>query len=151
MPFLIGVAGICVSLICNVLYKQFIFEYKLNGFGYYVYLFFNRKWYFDLVYNYFILNKILDFGYHISFKLIDKGLLDEIGPYGLISIISKLTTFVTSIQTGIIYNYALLMFVSVLLLIFFTLFNDYFYSEFMSFVQLFSFLFCIYFIFKKLS
>ena len=57
---------------------------------------------------------ILGFGYNISFKLLDRGLLEYLGPLGIIQIIQKLSKKISSFQTGFIYHYALMMIVGLI-------------------------------------
>ncbi len=38
-----------------------------------IYGFFNRKWYIDEIYGRFLIQKVLDFGYHVTFRLFDAG------------------------------------------------------------------------------
>jgi hypothetical protein len=38
-----------------------------------VYTFFNQKWHFDDLYNRFIVQRVISFGYHTSFRLFDAG------------------------------------------------------------------------------
>ena len=48
-----------------------------------MYTFLNRKWFFDKVYNEYITQNMLHFGYHTSYKLIDRGVFEFLGPVGL--------------------------------------------------------------------
>ena len=44
----------------------------------------NRRWFFDKqVYNDFVGRRVMDFGYQISWKAIDKGCLEVLGPFGV--------------------------------------------------------------------
>lgn len=47
------------------------------------YSFFNRKFLFDPFYNYFITRPIFSLSYHLSFKFLDRGLLEFFGPISL--------------------------------------------------------------------
>lgn len=49
----------------------------------FLYKFYNKKWFFDTVYNLFIGYPLLKFGYNVTFKLMDKGVIEFFGPYGL--------------------------------------------------------------------
>lgn len=60
------------------------------------YTFFNKKWYFDRVYNEFIIQNDLNDSYHFFYKEIDRGILEGFGPYG---IIQKLSIMVNSFKT----------------------------------------------------
>jgi proton-translocating NADH-quinone oxidoreductase chain L len=48
-----------------------------------VYAFFANKWYFDQIYNYFLVKPFLFFGQRITFEIIDRGFLETFGPYGI--------------------------------------------------------------------
>jgi hypothetical protein len=58
---------------------------ELNLFKNYVkiFSFLANKWYFDVIYNKLINYNILHFGHRVTFELIDKGLLEILGPHGL--------------------------------------------------------------------
>jgi len=74
-----------------------------------IYTFLSKKWYFDQVYNEYLVQKSMNFGYHISFKLIDKGLIEMLGPYGISQLLLKVAKLNSSIQTGYLYHYAFIM------------------------------------------
>jgi hypothetical protein len=48
-----------------------------------VFSFLSNKWYFDVIYNRLINYNILHFSYEVTFKTIDKGVLEIVGPFGL--------------------------------------------------------------------
>jgi NADH-ubiquinone oxidoreductase chain 5 len=48
-----------------------------------IYIFFSYKWYFDLIYNRFINIPIIKYAYFKIFIILDKGLLEILGPYGV--------------------------------------------------------------------
>ncbi|MBX7076457.1 MAG: hypothetical protein K1X33_03945 [Methanobacteriaceae archaeon] len=61
------------------------------------------------MYNTYIVNNILHFGYHISFKLVDRGIIELIGPLGITRGLSVIIKRVSNLQTGLIYHYALMI------------------------------------------
>ena len=65
--------------------------------------------YFDNIYNTYIVNNILYFGYHISFKLVDRGILELFGPLGITRGLSVLTKKTSNLQSGLIYHYVFMM------------------------------------------
>jgi NADH-ubiquinone oxidoreductase chain 5 len=69
-----------VKLFLNVVYDQHLSVIKVHHF---LYKFFNKKWFFDTVYNLFIGYPLLKFGYNVTFKLMDKGVIEFFGPHGL--------------------------------------------------------------------
>ena len=82
-----------------------------------LYMMLNKRWFFDKVYNDFIAQKGLQFGYHVSFKSLDKGAFEQIGPYGIASLFSEVTRQVSKFQSGMIYHYAVVMLLGLTLLI----------------------------------
>ena len=78
-----------------------------------IYTYFNQKWHFDDLYNRFIVQKFLNFGYNISFKLLDNGWIGYLGPYGLSSVVQHFSYQFGKLQSGFVYHYAFIMLVSV--------------------------------------
>jgi len=79
-----------------------------------IYTFLNRKWFFDKFYNEFINQFFLNFGYHISYKTIDRGIIEMVGPWGLSKTVLSKSNLLASAQTGSVYDYALAMFLGVM-------------------------------------
>jgi hypothetical protein len=75
-----------------------------------------KKWYFDLLYNNIFVFNLLSSFYLLTFKVIDRGLVELFGPLSLVRLISKSSAVFSSFQTGFLYNY---IFIVLLGLIFF--------------------------------
>jgi proton-translocating NADH-quinone oxidoreductase chain L len=71
--------------------------------------FLSHKWYFDTVYNRLINQPLLECGYRVVFALMDKGLLEAVGPTGLGVSTFRVGTFITALQSGRVYDYAWVM------------------------------------------
>jgi proton-translocating NADH-quinone oxidoreductase chain L len=85
------------------------------------YNFFNKKWFFDRIYNQFISQNVLNFGYSFTYKTIDRGVLEKIGPSGIVICIVFLSNFIKPIQTGFVFHYmAYMLFFTFLFIIFST-------------------------------
>ena len=69
----------------------------------------NKRWLFDKVYNDYIASKALSLGYHTTFKTLDKGFIEIIGPAGIMQICTQTMRQVSQLQSGYIYHYAFLM------------------------------------------
>ena len=54
-------------------------------------------------------SQALAFGYHTSFKTLDKGFIEVLGPTGLMAVCTNTMRQVSALQSGYIYHYALLM------------------------------------------
>ena len=85
-----------------------------------LYTFFNNKWHFDQIYNAVFVRPIVTAGYSITYKILDRGLIEEIGPSGITRQIGKLSQFSSKIQSGQIYHYCLVVLVGTVALILFT-------------------------------
>lgn len=115
---------ICGALTSYLLYRfglnNFLSLKKNNNFKL-LYTFFNKKWYFDRLYNEGISQNILNFSLAFSYKSLDRGFLEIVGPYGLISYIKILSLKMQALQTGFILDYLFYITVSVILIIFFSI------------------------------
>jgi proton-translocating NADH-quinone oxidoreductase chain L len=87
----------------------------------YFYHFFGKKWYFDTIYNRYIVYPLWTFGYEVSYKLIDKGWLEFLGPTGVSRGVTYVSTKFSKFQSGLLYDYLYSILLGVLLLLVFTL------------------------------
>nr|AGH24444.1 NADH dehydrogenase subunit 5 [Reclinomonas americana ATCC 50284] len=117
LPVVLSIVGASLAIILNNFYAMFLVNIKTSLLGREVYSFLNKRWYFDIVYNEYVGKTLLWFGYNISFKSIDKGLIEILGPYGLERLTRRLTSKVSALQTGYIYHYAFIMLLGVTLII----------------------------------
>jgi proton-translocating NADH-quinone oxidoreductase chain L len=69
-----------------------------------VHTFFNRKWFWDKVYTDFVSQTVMDVGYRVTYKTVDRGVLEHVGPYGATILVTDLSSQ-KSIQTGVISDY----------------------------------------------
>lgn len=112
IPFMYTLLGIVLAFATNLLATHQVFRFKLTSIGRNLYLFFNLRWLFDIIYNEWVAKTFLFFGYQYSFKLLDRGIIDMIGPSGITLTIKNLMKELKSMQTGLISHYALIMLVS---------------------------------------
>jgi NADH-ubiquinone oxidoreductase chain 5 len=121
VPIIFSLLGALFAVNLNGLSSSFSYYLKTSFIGKQVYIFLNKRWLFDKVYNDFVALPSLNFGYKISFQLLDKGFLEMFGPTGIIQQSFFMRKFVKTIQTGSIYHYAFMMFVSLTLILAFFL------------------------------
>ena len=76
-----------------------------------------NKYYFDHIINGFIVSSLYKLGYNITYKLIDRGVLELLGPTGVSRAVAKLVRLTSRLHSGLIYNYAITMMVFVVLAI----------------------------------
>nr|WRI02241.1 NADH dehydrogenase subunit 5 [Acanthella acuta] len=76
-----------------------------------IYTFFNSAWQFNYIINHFIVSNIWKFAHLVTYRIIDRGLLEIIGPRGVSNILTGLTQNISNFQSGMVFNYALIMLV----------------------------------------
>ena len=81
-----------------------------------LYAFLNGKYYFDVVYNQFIVVNGFKLAYKIS-KELDRGIIEVFGPYGLSSLLSNTGIKLSKLDTGVITTYALYITLSLIALL----------------------------------
>jgi NADH-ubiquinone oxidoreductase chain 5 len=114
IPTIFSFAGAGLALILNHFYNKELYYFTTSNVGLVLYAFLNKKWYFDKLYNEYINKKLLLFGYFISFKGIDKGIVEMFGPYGFATTFTTLSKRASNLQTGLIYHYAFVMLIGIL-------------------------------------
>nr|AJF36674.1 NADH dehydrogenase subunit 5 [Gefionella okellyi] len=125
IPVIFSICGFFISLIIYRLCKKLLTRLVLTENGKFLYLYLNKKWFFDSFYNFFIIKYILKIGYFITFKLLDKGFIELIGPDGLIKTFLHLSKKLSSLHTGQIYHYAFIVFTGLLFILLFILYYNY--------------------------
>lgn len=104
-PVVVSIAGAVVALILYHSYPDLMYIPRYPVFFRSIYIFFNKKWLFDIIYNGFFVNGILWFGYEVTFKLLDRGAFELVGPTGLIRFINKYSLKVSKLQSGFLDQY----------------------------------------------
>lgn len=117
LPFFSTIFGIFLAFLVNYFTTKQVYQMKLSPFGKYLYYMLNKRWFFDKIYNDFIAKKLLSFGYTVSFKTLDKGFFEILGPYGISKTVQQCTKYVSKLQTGMIYHYAVIMLIGLIFLI----------------------------------
>jgi NADH-ubiquinone oxidoreductase chain 5 len=117
LPVILSFCGLFSAFYFYFYKFKFLYNLKISNYGVFLYNFLNRKWYFDKIYYEFINQYILKVGYNVTYKMVDKGLIEMCGPYGLTTIFSFLSQRIILLQTGYIYHYSLLMLISTIFLI----------------------------------
>jgi NADH-ubiquinone oxidoreductase chain 5 len=113
VPVVFSLTGAISAFILYMSYSNSLYELKVSPIGRKLYTFLNRKWFFDKVYNDYVTQNMLSFGYHTSYKLIDRGVFEFLGPLGLSRLVSKRGSGFASLQTGFLYHYAFVMLLGV--------------------------------------
>ena len=86
--------------------KRILSSFKLSRLGYNIFGFFNQRFLIELFYNKYITNTVLKLGGQTT-KIIDKGSIELIGPFGLENSLVGLSRKISQLDTGVVTSYAL--------------------------------------------
>jgi NADH-ubiquinone oxidoreductase chain 5 len=89
-----------------------ISNFKLTNIGYYIFGFFNQRFLIEFFYNKFIVNKVLFLGGQTT-KVLDKGSVEWIGPYGIYLILNKISKIISGLNKGVVTDYALYILIGI--------------------------------------
>ncbi len=117
LPALLSLFGASLAIFLYHYSPTFIIDLTDNLLGQKLYTFFNGKYFFDIIYNNYIINKGLELGYTIS-KVLDRGIIEMVGPYGLSQTLTNTGKNISKLDTGIITTYSIYITLSLLSLIF---------------------------------
>jgi NADH-ubiquinone oxidoreductase chain 5 len=87
LPLLLSILGSYLAYFIYLNETQAFYQIKSMEFFKDFYTFFNKKWYFDKVYNEILVQSILTLCFNFVYKEVDRGLLEQFGPYGIIQTI----------------------------------------------------------------
>jgi NADH-ubiquinone oxidoreductase chain 5 len=118
IPFVVSVFGSIASILIYHKLTRLLFNLCIfNKFFKNIYTFFNKKWFFDKLQNNIFVSFLLRFGYNISYKLIDKGFVEFLGPTGLSYNILNISRKSKIFQSGKINQYAFMIFFFIFLFV----------------------------------
>lgn len=84
----------------------------------YLYSFFSKKWYFDQVYNAYAVYPLLRFSHTYTFKTLDRGVVELVGPTGLVRFWLQGIRASSTWQSGYVFNYVFSMVIGLFFCIF---------------------------------
>ena len=106
LPLIFTVTLSIISIVLSEYLAKVLIYFKLSRFGYNIFSFFNQRFFVELFYNRYITDLILKLGGQTT-KVIDKGSIELIGPYGLEKGLVNLSRSISKLDTGVITSYAL--------------------------------------------
>lgn len=112
IPFILTVSFSALAIIYSEFMPNIISNFKLSNLGYYIYGFFNQRFLVEFFYNKYIVNSVLEIGGQTT-KVLDKGSIESIGPYGFGVILTKASKIISSLSNGVVTNYALYILIGV--------------------------------------
>jgi NADH-ubiquinone oxidoreductase chain 5 len=121
LPLIFTISLSVISIVLSEYLPTVLIYFKLSRVGYNIFSFFNQRFLIELFYNKFITNFILKLGGQTT-KVIDKGSIEYLGPYGLEKGLLNLSNNISKLNTGVITSYGLYIVIG---LVFYILSNVY--------------------------
>nr|QYC35762.1 NADH dehydrogenase subunit 5 [Apophysomyces elegans] len=116
LPLFGSLFGGGLALVLYHLFPLFTISLTENTLGRTLYRLLNQKYWFDNIYNNLVLSKLLNFGYTTN-KTLDRGVIELVGPYGLVNVFKNASSKIRSLDTGFIPSYAMYIFSGLIVLI----------------------------------
>jgi NADH-ubiquinone oxidoreductase chain 5 len=126
LPLVLTITLTVFSLVLSEFLSKLLINFKFTRFGYNIFSFFNQRFLIELVYNKYITGIILKLGGQTT-KVLDKGSIELLGPFGLEKGLINLSINLSSLDTGIVTTYALYILIGLIfymLLPFLSLFDS---------------------------
>ena len=106
LPLILTVSLSVLSIVLCEFIPKVLTQFKLSRLGYNIFSFFNQRFLIELFYNRYITDMVLKLGGQTT-KVLDKGSIELIGPYGLEKGLISLSGKISKLDTGVITSYAL--------------------------------------------
>jgi len=106
LPLFFTILLSLISLISSEFLPKVLLYFKFSRIGYNLFSFFNQRFLIELFYNTYITDLILNLGGQTT-KILDKGSIEYIGPYGLELGLTNLSKNISKLDSGVITSYAL--------------------------------------------
>lgn len=114
LPLIFTISFSVMALLLSEVLPRWLIYFKHTRFGYNIFSFFNLRFLVEILYNRFITLLILRLGGQTT-KVLDKGSIELIGPYGLERGLLKISKNLSSLDTGVITSYALYIVIALIL------------------------------------
>ena len=125
LPLVFTISLSVIAIVLSEFSSTVLIHFKLSRLGYNIFSFFNQRFLIELFYNRYISGVVLKLGGQTT-KVIDKGSVEYLGPYGLERGFLNISSNIARLNTGVITSYALYILIA---LMGYLLFNSYIYSS----------------------
>jgi NADH-ubiquinone oxidoreductase chain 5 len=127
LPTILSILGAALAIYFYNISPRFLIDLTdgvSGSIGRKIYTFLNGKFLLDVILNQLIIATGMKFGYTVT-KVLDRGVIEAVGPYGLSTVLSNTGLNISKLDTGIVTSYALyivLGFISILFIVFLPIF-----------------------------
>jgi NADH-ubiquinone oxidoreductase chain 5 len=113
LPLVFTIFFSVLAIIISEFLGKVLLHFKFTRLGYNIFGFFNQRFLIELFYNKYITGLVLNLGGQTT-KVIDKGSVELLGPYGLEKGLINLSRNIASLDTGVITSYALYILIGII-------------------------------------
>lgn len=117
LPFFFTVFFSAFAVFISEYLPTIVLNFKLSVLGRNIFGFFNQRFLVEMFYNNYITNLVLKLGGQTT-KVLDKGAIEIVGPYGLEKALISFSKSLTKLSTGVVTSYALYILVGLISFIF---------------------------------
>jgi NADH-ubiquinone oxidoreductase chain 5 len=118
VPVYLSIVGFFSALFVYSFKTSLLFKYKTSPVGRKIYVFLNRKWFFDKIYSEYFSQNLFKFGFSVSYKFMDRGIFEMLGATGLSVSLNSLSLISHRFQRGHIYHNTLSLLMGSAILLF---------------------------------
>ena len=111
LPLIFTLTLSALSIVLSEFTPKVLINFKSSRLGYNIFSFFNQRFLIEMFYNKYITDFVLKLGGQTT-KVLDKGSIELVGPYGLEKGLIALSKNISKLDTGVITSYALYILVS---------------------------------------
>ncbi len=115
LPAIFSISGAVLAIFIYNKSPNLIINLTQTSLGKKIYTFLNNKFFFDVIYNHYFISYGLKISYATS-KILDRGVIELIGPYGLSITLINLGKNIAKLDTGIITTYGLYIILGLIIL-----------------------------------
>lgn len=116
MPVVFSLLGAALAIVLYH-YSAYTFSAPGSPISLASYTFLYSAWQFNYIINHFLVKSVWRAGHLISYRTLDRGVLELVGPKGISNSMIKLTQGISNLQSGLVFNYALVILIGTAILI----------------------------------
>nr|YP_002970839.1 NADH dehydrogenase subunit 5 [Arthroderma uncinatum]ACR19603.1 NADH dehydrogenase subunit 5 [Arthroderma uncinatum] len=122
LPLFFTLTLTLIGIIFSEFFGKLLINFKFSNLGYNIFSLFNQRFLIEFFYNNYITNIVLKLGGQTT-KVLDKGSVELLGPYGLEKGLLNLSKNINNLSTGVITSYALYILIGLIFYVFLLYFN----------------------------
>ena len=113
LPLVFTISLSIIAITISEFMPRVLSTFKFSRIGYNLFSFFSQRFYIELLYNEYITGIVLKLGGQTT-KVLDKGSVELLGPFGLEKGLVRLSSMIGTLNTGVITSYALYILVGLI-------------------------------------